>query len=251
MKKFHKLAALCAALTLMCSFTTVAYAASVTNEPVGSSSSSSSSAASGSSATSTDSSLTSGTSSASTVFTPAGTGTVVNTATDADGKEFYTITTPDKNVFYLVIDRQRDGDNVYFLNAVTEKDLLALAEKSGGSSGTTASESTTASSVSGSAQTTASGTTSQAGTEPSAKSSSAPQSNNMGTLLLVLAVVVIGGGAGYYFKIYRPKHQKAEGEDDFDYAEENGPDDAEDSEQPDELPGSENENGESSGDGEA
>jgi hypothetical protein len=161
MKKFHKLAALCATLALTCSFTNVTYAASVTNEPAGSTSSSSSSSASGSSAASTDSSLTSGTSSASTVFTPAGTGTVVNTATDKDGKEFYTITTPDKNVFYLVIDRQRDGDNVHFLNAVTEKDLLALAEKSGNSSGTTASESTTAAGTSsGSAQTTASGTAS-------------------------------------------------------------------------------------------
>ena len=29
----------------------------------------------------------------------------------------------------------------------------------------------------------------------------------MGTILLVLAVAVIGGGAGWYFKIYRPKHQ--------------------------------------------
>lgn len=37
-------------------------------------------------------------------FTPAGTGTVVDTATDADGKVFYTIVTPDENVFYLVID---------------------------------------------------------------------------------------------------------------------------------------------------
>jgi len=249
-KKFHKLTALCAALALMCSFTTVAYAASVTNEPASSTSSrlvttSSSSTASSSSA-STDSSLTSGTSSASTVFTPAGTGTVVNTATDKDGKEFYTITTPDKNVFYLVIDRQRDGDNVYFLNAVTEKDLLALAEKSGSSSGTTATESTTAvGTSSGSAQTTASGTTSQAGTETSTKSSSTPQSNNMGTFLLVLAVVVIGGGAGYYFKIYRPKHQRAESEDDLDYGEENGPDDAEDAEQPGELPESDNEDGDS------
>lgn len=240
MRKFHKLAALCAALALTCAFTTVAYAVSVT--------SSSSSAASGSSSSSTDSSK-SGTSSASTVFTPAGTGTVVNTATDEDGKEFYTITTPDKNVFYLVIDRERDGDNVYFLNAVTEKDLLALAEKSDSSSATTASESTTAARTSsGSAQTTASGTASQTGTETSAKSSSAPRGNSLETLLLVLAVVVIGGGAGYYFKIYRPKHQRAESKDDFDYGEENVLDDAE---RPDELPESENEDGESGGDGEA
>lgn len=63
-------------------------------------------------------------------FTPAGTGTVIDNATDEDGKEFYTIMTPSENVFYLIIDKQREQENVYFLNAVTEKDLLALAEKS-------------------------------------------------------------------------------------------------------------------------
>lgn len=59
-------------------------------------------------------------------FTPDGTGTVVDNATDEDGKEFFTITTPSENVFYLIIDRQRTEENVYFLNAVTEKDLLPL-----------------------------------------------------------------------------------------------------------------------------
>ena len=32
-------------------------------------------------------------------FTPGGTGTVVDRAAGEDGKEFYTITTPDENVF--------------------------------------------------------------------------------------------------------------------------------------------------------
>ena len=35
-----------------------------------------------------------------------------------------------------MIDKQRDSDNVYFLNAVTETDLLALAEKDDGKGGT-------------------------------------------------------------------------------------------------------------------
>ena len=52
-------------------------------------------------------------------FTPEGTGTVLDNATDQDGKEFFTITTADEAVFYLVIDRQRGAENVYFLNAVT------------------------------------------------------------------------------------------------------------------------------------
>ena len=58
---------------------------------------------------------------------PGGTGTVVE-QTDEEGKEFYTIMTADENVFYLVIDRQRETENVYFLNAVTEADLLPLVE---------------------------------------------------------------------------------------------------------------------------
>lgn len=58
---------------------------------------------------------------------PGGTGTVVE-QTDEEGKEFYTIMTADENVFYLVIDRQRETENVFFLNAVTEADLLPLVE---------------------------------------------------------------------------------------------------------------------------
>src|SRR5699024_6329677 len=61
-------------------------------------------------------------------FTPNGTGTVLANATSEDEKECYTIVTEDENVFYLVIDKQRDAHNVYFLNAVTESDLMALAE---------------------------------------------------------------------------------------------------------------------------
>lgn len=62
-------------------------------------------------------------------FTPAGQASVLDNATDEDGKEFYTFITPEENVFYLVIDNQRDSENVYFLNDVTEDDLMALAKK--------------------------------------------------------------------------------------------------------------------------
>jgi len=60
-------------------------------------------------------------------FTPGGTATVVDNATDSDGIEFFTFQTPEGNTFFLVIDRNRAGNNVYFLNAVTEWDLMALA----------------------------------------------------------------------------------------------------------------------------
>ena len=62
---------------------------------------------------------------------PDGQGTVVDNATDSEGKEFFTVTTADESVFYLVIDRQKNGENVYFLNTVTVADLMALAETNG------------------------------------------------------------------------------------------------------------------------
>ena len=40
-------------------------------------------------------------------LTPSGQATVLDHATGEDGKEFFTITTADNNVFYLIVDRQR------------------------------------------------------------------------------------------------------------------------------------------------
>ena len=52
--------------------------------------------------------------------------------------------------------------------------------------------------------------------EPAPEDAEPETGSNMGMLLLVLAVAVIGGGAGWYFKIYRPKHEKAaEPEEDY------------------------------------
>ena len=170
-----------------------------------------------------------------TVFTPDGTGTVVDSATDEDGKQFYTITTPAGNTFYLIIDLERDSDNVFFLDAVTEKDLLALAE----SEDDTEERDTDSSAVTSTAEpeTTAEVMDAPETSEDTGEQESTEtQDNNMGTLLLVLAVVLIGGGAGYYFKIYRPKHQGTESEDDFDYGNESDIEDMGDAEQDDELP---------------
>ena len=126
-------------------------------------------------------------------FTPSGTGTVVDNATDEDGKEFFTIMTPAENVFYLVIDRQRETENVFFLNAVTEADLLALAEMP--------------------AEPTPPAPAPEPANDPEPTEEPEPEqpkaTGGAGMLLLALAVVGIGGGAGWYFKIYRPKKQRA------------------------------------------
>ncbi len=138
-------------------------------------------------------------------FTPSGAGTVTDHATDADGKEFYTITAPDKNVFYLVIDRQRNTENVYFLNAVTVNDLLSLAEAQKPS------------------ETPQGGTVTPPPSEKPAETTPEPeptQSGGMGTYILIAVIVILGGGAGWYFKVYRPKHQ-AGNADDSEYTPEN------------------------------
>lgn len=61
-------------------------------------------------------------------MTPDGQAAVLDNATEEEGKEFYTFETQAGNVFYLVVDKQRDSDNVYFLNTVTENDLKTLVE---------------------------------------------------------------------------------------------------------------------------
>lgn len=143
-------------------------------------------------------------------FTPEGTGTVVDNATDEDGKEFYTIQTPDEHVFFLVIDKQRTSENVYFLDAVTEKDLLSLAQSE--------KEPET---VEPEPEPTPAPQEPADEPEPTPTPEPEKKDSPIGTILLVLAVAVIGGGAGWYFKIYRPKHQAPDlDEEEIDFEEE-------------------------------
>lgn len=214
MKKIRMMAVLCAAFLMAFSFSTVAYASGGEETPEV-----------------TEATATSEATSDPNPFTPTGTGTVVNTATDEDGKQFYTITTPDENVFYLVIDLQRETDNVYFLNAVTEKDLLALAEKSEDTEENETAVVSTPEPESNSETDISSETSSGSSAEPEQKS-------NPTMLLLVLAVVLIGGGVGYYFKIYRPKQEQAAlAEDEFDEYEADPYDEQEDDTPPWEVDG--------------
>lgn len=137
-------------------------------------------------------------------FTPDGIGSVVDNATDGDGKEFFTVETADGNTFYLIVDRQRNAENVYFLNAVTEADLLSLAKPGGGK--------TNESAIPVPPVTTP---TPEQPSEPTPtpEQTTTQSNNNTGTIALLVGVAVLVGGVGYYFKIILPKKIAS---DDFD-----------------------------------
>ena len=167
-------------------------------------------------------------------FTPGGQATVVDEATGEDGKFFYTFATPDGNVFYLVIDSQREEDNVYFLNAVTEQDLFALAEGGEGNPAESAipemkvcvcrercREGWADASCPACMEDPGScrgkdaeaqapeGQEEEGGQKPAGETGG----GSTGTFVFILLAVVAVGGAGYYLKIYKPKHDLDDAED--------------------------------------
>lgn len=144
-------------------------------------------------------------------LTPDGTGTVVDDIVEQNGKEFFSITTAEGNVFYVIIDRYKDNENVYLLNAVTEDDLMALAEKSGDGNNESVIPTPTP---------TETPTPTPSETEAPAEQPANSGGNTGMMIFLVIAVLAVGG-AGYYIKIVRPK-QQAVNDDDEDEPEDEG-----------------------------
>jgi hypothetical protein len=172
-------------------------------------------------------------------FTPPGNGTVVDNPTGGDGKEFFTVTTPEDNVFFLIVDRQRDKDNVYLLNEVTEQDLMALATKK-----TTTGVSAIPTQSEPPAPTPE--------PEPEPKPEPPPANDGNGSLIFIIIAAAIAGGAGYYFKIMRPKQQADYDDEDYeDEADEDSSDeeyDDSDDDEPDAgLSGDDNGNDDTAG----
>ena len=142
-------------------------------------------------------------------FTPDGQASILDRAAESDGKAFYTFTTPLGNVFHLIIDHQRNSDNVYFLDAVTEADLIALAEQSDKKGA-------------GATPTPLPIVTQPADEpEPPAEPEPPVKGGNNGTIIFILLGVLAVGGAGYYFKIVKPKQQPA-GSGNEDYEDDEG-----------------------------
>ena len=142
-------------------------------------------------------------------LTPDGNATLVDQASDKDGKEFYTFTSPAGNLFFLIIDKQRSDNNVYFLDYVTEKDLISLAKKDKENPLITE---------------TPEPETKQPEPEikeekpeekPVEEETSEKKQSNASMVLILLLVTVGVGIAAYYFKILKPK-QELDAADDFE-----------------------------------
>lgn len=146
-------------------------------------------------------------------------------------KQFITVQTSGGNTFYIVIDydkpvnEEEEQYQTYFFSVVDEADLLAAAEAAGVElPACVCTVKCAAGDINTDCPVCAVNMSECVGTkaepepvdEPEPAEPEPEQKSNTGTLLLILAVALIGGGAGWYFKVYRPKQQRAaETEEDY------------------------------------
>ena len=157
-------------------------------------------------------------------LTPDGNLSLMDDIGTTGGKQFITLQTKAGNTFYLIIDRDDEGEQtVHFLNQVDEADLMALTED-----GETVPETCTctakceAGAVNTACPVCKNNLTACTGPEPEATEPEAdePQEEEtgggMGGLVVFLVVVLMGGGAAlYFFKFKKPK-DNTKGNDDLD-----------------------------------
>ena len=153
-------------------------------------------------------------------LTPKGNAQLADDVSDNENLQFITVTARDGNVFYFVIDKGAQSENVYFLNTVDESDLEALIEKSDKKPTATAKpEQTENTAETDSTENDKRNTDSK--TEKTEQQEQNRQKNNSG-LFIILALAAAAGIGGYYYKVILPKKklEQADDLDDFDFEDE-------------------------------
>ena len=178
---------------------------------------------------------------ASSPLTPDGNLELVDDVTqESDGKQFITVQSKNDNTFYIVIDRDKDTDNVYFMNLVDEADLMALMEdgevtvKCTCKTRCEAGDVDTTCPVCKNNMVECTGVEeekeAEATTEPTTEDTEKIESKGSSApILLILLIVGLGaGGAVYYLKFKKPKTDTKDPVDldDYDF----GDDDEDDTE---------------------
>lgn len=152
---------------------------------------------------------------------PKGNGTVIqNVDNDVVDRQFVTMQSKNGNTFYLVIDKDSEGnESVYFMNLVDEYDLLAFAEDFPDEV-----KEKQDSSVSNLVDSNFEDSLSDESENVMEQTSTNESKGGNSMIIIIIGVLAIGGGAFYYFKVYKNKIKNAKQADysyeDEDYEEE-------------------------------
>ena len=166
-------------------------------------------------------------------LTPDGNLTLIDDigSSTGSGKQFITVETNSGNVFYLIIDRDDEGEEtVHFLNQVDERDLMALMDEEETETAPavcTCSEKCAAGAVNTSCPVCKTNLSECTGRETVAEPEpepEQPEKKSGGGLLAVLALLVLaGGGAFAYVKFIKPNRgavKVSSDPDDYDFPDE-------------------------------